>query len=82
MGHCVVGPMRHGWWLLLCHVLWVAVGRRCVSVGTENSVRETYLQATTTCIIDPTSMMQVVVGSSSSLGVLGMAIVSSVLTGW
>ena len=65
----------------LCRALWVAVGRRCISAGAENA-RETYLQATTTCVIDAASTTQVVVGSPSSLGVLGMAVVSSALTGW
>jgi len=51
-----------------------------VSVRVQRT-RETYLQATTTCVIDATSTTQVVVGSLSLLGVLGMAIVSSALMG-
>ena len=46
----------------MCHPSWV-IG---VSVETENA-RETYLQATTTCIVDAASTTQVVVGLSSSL---------------
>jgi len=52
------------------------MGRQCVSAGAENT-RKTYLQATTTCVVDAASTTQVVVGLSSSLGVLGMAVVSS-----
>jgi len=63
---------------LLCHAVWVIMDCRCVSAGAEN-LRETYLQATTTCVVDAASMTQVVVGSSSSLvvGTSTMQVVGS-----